>query len=114
MEFVLVALISAVIGPVILSWLTGRQRKTERMEDWARQDQVAQQAKKASNELIKLNTLNGEQANINAKETKSQLDSVALQASQIHTLVNSNLTAQIQAELDATTTSLSLMQESIL
>lgn len=38
-QAITIALIVAV-GPIIMSWLTGRQRRAEKLEDWARQDEI--------------------------------------------------------------------------
>lgn len=87
MSTVIVALIVAfgtTVGPLFLAHLTGRQRLKEKHEDWRRQDQVAARLLAA-----------------NAK-TDDKLD-------EIHVLVNSNLTAAMQSELNALRTQLVLV-----
>lgn len=113
MEIIIVALIAGVLGPTVLAFITGIQRarddrraadirREERLEDYARQDAVAAQAEKA------VNLLQESQAKIAdvAHTTNGKLDV-------IHTLVNSNMTAAMQAELDATVRELALMHEII-
>jgi len=73
-------------GPLLLDWRTGKRRIEERREDFARQDAVAAAAK------------------IVATNTASQLR-------QIHTLVNSDMTAARQGELDQTRLSLILLRK---
>jgi hypothetical protein len=51
MNTLYIALVVAVVGPVILSWITGRQRKTEKEQDYARQDAVALEAKRQQDEV---------------------------------------------------------------
>jgi hypothetical protein len=75
---IVVALIVGMAGPFAVAHLTGKQRLAEKREDWRRQDEVAARLLAA-----------------NAK-TDVKLDT-------IHTLVNSNLTAAMQSELNALT-----------
>lgn len=125
MDSLWVALLVAVIGPAVLSFLTNRQRRADKREDWARQDavaakvdaaarqaataaellrlrqeQVAAQAAEAANLLLAAN----ERVAAAAAETSGKLDV-------IHLLVNSNLTIAQQRELAATTTMLTTMRE---
>lgn len=95
-------LIASVVGPVVLSLLTNRQRRTERAEDWARQDAVAAQAAEAATLLLAAN----ERVDRSTKAVRAQLQ-------QIHVLVNSNLTAAIQAELTATEFLATALRENI-
>ena len=92
MDAVWVALIVAVIGPALLSWLTGRQRRAERREDYERQDAVAAKVEEAAQAAADAAASTGEQLQ------------------QIHTLVNSNMTAEMQARLVATQGQLVLMR----
>lgn len=83
---VVIAAVIACAGPLLLDWRTGKRRTAERKEDFARQDAVALAAKSAN------------------VETQSQLR-------QIHTLVNSDMTAARQGELDQTRVSLILLRK---
>lgn len=111
MDTLAVALLVAVIGPLLLSWLNGRQRKVEKREDYVRQDEianrateVAEQAKKAAVLLVEDNRRVAKTAAAAAQQTFGKLD-------EIHTLVNSNMTAAMQAELDATVREVAMMRE---
>ena len=116
----LIVAASSTISPLILSYLTARGRHNERLEDFARQDAVAAQAAEAARLLsnrqdaaaskaadaAKLLVVNTAKVAETAKITNIKLDV-------IHTLVNSNMTAAMQAELDATTRELAMMGEVI-
>lgn len=91
-----VAIIAGVLGPVILAWLTGRQRHAEKVEDWRRQDEVAARLVVA-NKVVSANS--------------DKLDANTDKLDEIHTLVNSNMTKVMQAELDATVREAALMRE---
>lgn len=102
MNAVLVALIVAfagVAGPLFLSYLNNRQRHAERAEDYARQDAVAAKAAEAAELLLESNKA----VAATAKVTNNKLDV-------IHTLVNSTLTAAIEAQLEATVQQLEWMR----
>jgi hypothetical protein len=94
------AFVVAVVGPLLLAWLTNRQRRSDKREDWARQDAVAEKAAEAAKLLLAAN----ERVAKTAAETNGKLDV-------IHTLVNSNMTAAMQAELDATSRELVSLRE---
>lgn len=49
---IIVALLVSVIAPLMLSVLTGKQAHRAKIQDWARQDQVAAQAEKAAALLL--------------------------------------------------------------
>lgn len=51
MNTLYIALVVAVIGPVILSALQGKQRKSEKEQDYKRQDDVANEAKRSADEV---------------------------------------------------------------
>jgi replicative DNA helicase len=111
MNSLLIALVVAVIGPIILSWLNGRQRKAEKILDWARQDDVAAEAKRQQGEVAaqaaeaaRLLLAENKKVAHTAAETNEKLDV-------IHTLVNSNMTAAMQSEYDATVRELAMMRE---
>jgi len=102
MNAVLIALIVAVAslaGPILLARSNAKARAKEKTEDWARQDAVAAQAAKAAALLLAENR----KVAATAVETQGQLR-------QIHTLVNSNMTAAMQAQLAALKGQLVLME----
>ena len=88
---ILIALIVAIptvlastFTPLATALIANRARRREKIEDYARQDLVAERAAETS-----------KRAADSTKITNAKLDS-------IHTLVNSNMTAAMKAELDAT------------
>lgn len=122
MEAVWIAAIgvfSAIVGPLLLSWLQTKNTISLKEADWARMDKVAEVAKQtakeasdaaknASNAVIQVaDNLKTSQAELNeglvevARVAKEGTDGVNVQLKQIHTLVNSNLTAAMRGELTA-------------
>jgi len=103
-QSLLIALLATVISPAILAiisnHITGRQRRAEKKLDWAREDAVAAKAEEAAKLLLASN----ERVADNAKVTNGKLD-------QIHTLVNSNLTASMKGELEATIAKLVVLKK---
>ena len=95
---------SAVIAPLVLSFYTNRQHQQDRAEDRADRDDVADQAAKAAELLL---ASNKKVADAAATTAASQGDTL----NAIHTLVNSNLTTSMEAELAATEAALLMMKE---
>jgi hypothetical protein len=104
MQAVWIALIVAAPAaavPVLVAWITGVQRRKEKKQDYARQDAVADRlaarqdaiAAKAAEKAELLLDANERVAHT-AMLTQEKLDV-------IHVLVNSNMTAAMQAELTA-------------
>jgi len=89
-----------VFGPMLLAAQLNKARLVEKREDWKRQDAVAAQAEEAARLLLAAN----ERVARATIKTNTKLDV-------IHTLVNSNMTAAMQAELDATTREVAMMRE---
>lgn len=140
LQLIVVALIAGVVGPSVLAFITGRQRKADRIEesklrreekeqDWQRQDDVAAQAVKAASlaqeavaaqaiqaaeaatqaaEAARLLVESNEAVAEIARETNTRLDS---KLDIIHTLVNSNMTAAMQSEMDSTIRELAGLKE---
>lgn len=114
MENVYLALIVAVpamLSPLLLSWLNNRNTQQAREQDWARQDEVAKRAAETSHKMLAR-----QDAATAALETASRATDLARQEtysqlSAIHTLVNSNMTAALQAELDSTKRELVALRE---
>lgn len=123
-DTVWVALIVSLVAPAVMavltSILTTRNRRLEKAEDYARQDAVAAQAAEAAQLLVKrqdaaaakaaeaatLLVASNERVAKTSAETISKLDV-------IHALVNSNMTAAMQSEHDATVRELAMMMEVI-
>jgi hypothetical protein len=94
-DTVLVAAIGAmgiVVSPLLLAYLTGRQRAKEKIEDWRRQDAVAAQAAEAAALLLAAN------ADV-ARIAKATAEGVNGKLNQIHELVNSTLTGALEDQL---------------
>jgi hypothetical protein len=112
------ALVIAVVAPLLLSWQQQRHRQQEREEDYRRQDAVAAQAAEAARLLLERQDQAASQsaernrllleANDRAAETAATTNG---KLDQIHTLVNSNMTAAMQSELDATVALLDTLRE---
>jgi hypothetical protein len=110
--------VSSTASPLLLAYFTNRNKRKERAEDFARQDAVAKQAAEAARllaerqdamaskaaEAARLLVINTAQVAERAKVTIQKLDV-------IHTLVNSNMTAALQSELDAVTREMAMMVE---
>ena len=79
----LVAVIGTVVGPLLLAYLTGRQRRADKEQDYARQDAVADKVAEV------------------ARQTASTTASTDAQLKEIHALGNSSLTAVMQSQLIA-------------
>lgn len=87
------------LSAYLQSWLTARNTRREKIEDYARQDAVAAAALAAAEKLaVKL-----EEA---SSDTSKKLDT-------IHTLVNSSMTAAMQTALDSLRLQLPMMLEII-
>jgi uncharacterized membrane protein len=80
------AIFASITAPVILMNRTAAMHREDRLADYARQDAIALAARTAS------------------EKTNEKLDV-------IHTLVNSNMTAAMQAELDAIRREIVMMRE---
>jgi hypothetical protein len=121
MDAIWVALIVAVgstLSPLLVAYLTNRHRKAERLQDYARQDAVAARAATVARSLLEQQEATAAQATETARrllEANQQVADAAKTANGkldvIHTLVNSNMTAAMQSELDATTRELAMMNE---
>jgi alkanesulfonate monooxygenase SsuD/methylene tetrahydromethanopterin reductase-like flavin-dependent oxidoreductase (luciferase family) len=108
-EAIWIAMIAAVGGvvtgalsPWLLLWQANRNKLAERLQDQAERAEVARQAREAAKLLLEANKKVAD----TAERANEKLD-------EIHTLVNSNMTAAIQSEFDATTRELAMMLEVI-
>lgn len=96
----LIVAIPAFLSPLILAWLTNRNLRFAKAQDYKRQDDVAAQAASAARLLLAAN----ERVAASTRITNGKLDV-------IHALVNSNMTAVIGAELAARRENLVLLLE---
>lgn len=117
---------TGIIAPILISYMDTRARRADKAQDWARQDAVAAQAREAASLLLERQEAVAAQAREAAKlllasnertegyavdqlkattagaqETADKLDTIKTQGEMIHKLVNSQLSAAIQAERDA-------------
>jgi hypothetical protein len=135
---ILVAIFASITAPIILLRQTDQRRREDREADWARQDKVAEKAEQAAKDLAasqkeiankaaeaasllvaaqertiqradEVARLAAEQAVIQG----DKLDLIDAQAKRIHTLVNSDMTAARQSELDQTRTMIAQTQTMI-
>lgn len=88
-------LIVSIVSPTVLAVLTWVLRRADTREDWRRQDAVAARVAEVQTSL-----------EASDESTNAKLD-------QIHTLVNSQMTAAIEAELGAVERELVLMKHVI-
>lgn len=87
------------LSAILQSWLTARNARKEKLEDYARQDQVAAAALTAAEKLQ-------EKLDETSDESSKKLDT-------IHTLVNSSMTAAMQTTLESLKMQLPMMLEII-
>lgn len=99
-EAIIVVFIAAIVGPAFLSWLNNRQAVEREERAVKRQEAAAAKVAEAAATLLKSNTI-----------TEFKLNTLQVSADQIHLLVNSNMTARMQAELDATVRELVALRE---
>lgn len=119
--FVAVVLaVSSTVSPLLLSMLNSRNRRKEKVEDYARQDAVATQAKEAARLLVERQDAAASKAAEAAQLLATNTAKVAETAERandkldvIHTLVNSNMTTALQSEYDAIVREAAMMQEVI-
>lgn len=86
-----IAVFTAVTAPLLLTYMTSRIRAEERRLDYERQDKIAERVAEVARVTAE-----------SADHVTEKLNKISNQAAQIHTLVNSDMTAARQAELDAT------------
>lgn len=82
----------ATVTPILLASLTARNRRREKELDWARQDDVATRIKTTAEALVISNRTVASAAKDTAEKLGGKLD-------QIHTLVNSKMTEEMQSRL---------------
>lgn len=107
-DTVIVAIVvafSSVIAPVWLAHATGKQRRKEKAEDYAREDAVAARLLKAQSEtadaIVVANEATTRATREVGKAAAERTQVINGKLDVIHTLVNSQMTAALQAEFDA-------------
>jgi len=83
-------IVTAIGAPMLLARQLNNARREEKELDWAREDEVASKAAVVADTLI----VSNERAARSAEQANGKLDV-------IHTLVNSNMTAAMEAQLVA-------------
>jgi hypothetical protein len=83
---------AGVLAPLLMSWLTNRHRQFEKKQDWERQDKVAAKAEESARLLLESNERIARITEETAKSQNGKLD-------QIHVLVNSAMTAEMEKGL---------------
>ncbi len=102
---------AAILSPIILSQLTNRARRIEREIDFARQDEVALKARETAALLLAAQKVTIEKTDQVAETATLRSLEVNTQLRQIHTLVNSDMTAARQGQLDQSRKSLMLLKK---
>lgn len=101
--------VSSAVAPLLIAIVTSSQKRKDRAQEYARLDAVAVKADAVADkaaEAAKLLLESNARVQQRGEVVNEKLD-------EIHVLVNSNMTAMMQSELDATRTSLALMKEVI-
>jgi len=115
---ILTAVFASITAPLILAHRTERMHREDRLADYERQDKVARAAEQTATDLIASQKKIADQASEAASLLLAANERVAQTAQVtngkldvIHTLVNSNMTAAMQSEYDATVRELAMMRE---
>lgn len=98
------AIFASITAPMILAWRTQVMAREDREADWARQDKVAAEARAAAENVAAQLLSAEEHASAAEEKTHEKLDV-------IHVLVNSNMDAAMQGELDAVRRELAMTRE---
>lgn len=130
-----IALFASVTAPLLLLYLSGRQRVKDKQMEWERQDRLAAEAKTAAETVAGAAQEAAEKLAAETKRTTEAAMGAAVDANDntkkmaeqhkkfseitnskldvIHTLVNNNLTTAMQDQLNSRTGERALMQEVI-
>jgi len=100
---------ASITAPLILAHRTERMHREDQLSDYQRQDAVAKAAADAAAAAHKAATVIQEHTAV----TVVKLNDANEKLDVIHGLVNSNMSAAMQSELDALVTSLAMMREVI-
>ncbi len=104
MQTIGIALLVSVLAPTLLALLNNLSMRKSKLLDWEREDKKEAQKEKKANEVADRLLASNKEVADNAASTQRKLDV-------IHVLVNSNMTAAMRAELDATIRELALMRQ---
>ena len=95
-------LATSFVSPMVLSFFTNRARRADKRLDWEREDETAKRAEKVAKDLQESNRRVAAAALV----TNEKLDV-------IHTLVNSNVTKEMEARLEGSRRELAGLKEII-
>lgn len=101
----------AMLSPLLLSYLTTRNARIDREHAWAREDRVAELAAQTSRKMLEKQDTNIAVLEQTAKVAAAGQQQLDGQLKGLHTLVNSNLTIALQAELGSTERELEALRE---
>ncbi len=99
-DTVIIALATSTLAPTILLTVQLIAQRAKTRAEWKRQDEVSERVAWAA-KLLESNT----------SHTNGMLDELHAGQKQIHTLVNSNLTAEMQARKDSMVRELAVLRE---
>ncbi len=114
MNALLTAIIGGVIGalgPVLLIRANGRERRKDQRLTWERDDAVAAQAAEAARLLLAAQRESIARTDLVAEHVAASTSLTANKLDAIHTLVNSDMTAARQSELDQTRVTLVMLRK---
>ena len=107
----------AFASPLFLNYLTTRTRRRERAEDFARQDEVAREAREVARQAREAAVLLSRAQELTIAKTDEVAETARVESAkttsalkQIHTLVNSDMTAARQGELNQARTTLTALR----
>jgi hypothetical protein len=103
--------IPAFLGPWIAIRANGRERRKDQAATWARDDEVAAQAAKAAELLLAAQQETIKRTNEVARHVAAATAKTDEKLDAIHTLVNSDMTAARQSELDQTRVTLVMLRK---
>lgn len=104
----LIVAVPAMLSPLLMAWLTNRNRRLEKQEDYARQDAVAAKAAEVAKLLLdrqaEVSAATAEAARLLEVNTQAVSDTAAKTHTQLKVLtgmVDGNFTRLMEAELEA-------------
>jgi hypothetical protein len=118
MVIAIIVALGGIASPIVMAWLTNRNARQMREEDYARQDVVAARLTRRQDEAEAKAAEVAAQAAVAAQllvDSNHKQEEIAktqnAKLDQIHSLVNSNLTAAMQDQLDTRISNLALLVE---
>jgi hypothetical protein len=103
--------VPAALGPWIAIRANGRERRKDQAATWAREDEVARQAARTAALLLEAQQESIRRTDRVAAHVASATAATEQRLAAIHTLVNSDMTAARQSELDQTRVTLVMLKK---